>query len=224
MRRHLARGMSVVELLVGTAVGLIVAAAAASVVTQHLRENRQLLLEARLMQDMRTAADIVARDLRRAGYWATAASGVRGDDGSVPPANPYAAVAPDSAASDAVRLSFSRDTAEDGVIDDNERFGFRLRDGAIEKQLGAGNWQALSDAGTLTVTSFSVQPRVDETSLAAYCDAPCAAGSTTCPPRQQVRSFSVMLAARSTTDANVSRSLHSSVRLRNDQVVGSCAG
>lgn len=223
MRRHCERGLSLVELMVGTAVGLIVAAAAGSVVSANLRENRQLMLEARLMHDLRGTADLVARDLRRAGFWAAAASGVRGDDAEAPLANPHG-VAADPAASDAVRLSFSRDASETAAVDDDERFGFRLRRGVIEMQLGAGNWQALSDAGTLVVTTFRVEPRVDEVSLAAFCEQPCAAGSATCPPRQQVRSFAVTLAARSTSDATVARSLTSSVRLRNDAVTGSCLG
>ena len=211
-----------VELLVGTAIGLVIVAAGTAVVTRHARESRALAVEARLMQDLRTAADIVARDLRRAGYWAAAASGVAGDGTGAVTANPYAAVTPDAAASDAVRLSFSRDASENGVVDDNERFGFRLRNGAIELQLGDGNWQALTDPATLTVTGFEVAPRTEETSLARFCAEPCAAGSSTCPPRQQVRSFSVAIAGRSATDPGVRRSVQGAVRLRNASIVGSC--
>lgn len=224
MRARRSRGLSMVELLVGTAIGLVVVAAGTAVVTHNARENRALTIEARLMQDLRTAADIVSRDLRRAGYWASSASGVRSDDGSAVVANPYAAVTPDAAASDAVRLSFSRDASENGVVDGNERFGFRLRNGTIELQLGDSNWQALTDPATLTVTAFAVEPRTEETSLARFCAEPCAAGSTACPPRQQVRSFAVAISGRSASDANVRRSVQSAVRLRNVSVVGSCEG
>ena len=216
------RGLSLVELLVGTAVGLVIVAAATTVVTRHARENRALAIEARLVQDLRTAADIIARDLRRAGYWGASASGVRGDDGSAVLANPYAVVAPEGAASDAVRLSFSRDAGENGVVDGNERFGFRLRNGAIELQLGDGNWQALTDRETLSVTSFEVEPRVEESSLERFCAEPCAAGSVVCPPRLQVRSFAVAIEARAIADPAVRRSVLSGARLRNDSVVGRC--
>ena len=224
MNARRSRGLSMIELLVGTAVGLIVVAAGTVVVVHHAHENRALMVEARLMQDLRTAADIVSRDLRRAGYWAAAASGVRSDDGSAVVANPYAAVTPDTAASDAVRLSFSRDASENDVVDSNERFGFRLRNHAIELQLGDSNWQALTDPATLAVTAFSVEPRTEETSLAAFCAEPCTAGSTSCPPRQQIRSFAVAISGRSALDANVRRSVQSAVRLRNAAVVGSCEG
>ena len=220
--RRSSRGLSMVELLVGTAVGLGIVAAGTTVVTRHARENRALAIESRLMQDLRTATDIVARDLRRAGYWGASASGVRGDDGSAVLANPYALVAPESAASDAVRLSFSRDASENGTLDGNERFGFRLRNGAIELQLGDGNWQALTDPATLTVTAFEVEPRTEEKSLEHFCDQPCAAGSTTCPPRQQVRSFAVAIEAQAVADPGVRRSVLAGARLRNGSVVGSC--
>jgi len=221
-RRRDARGLSLIELMVGTAIGLIVAAAAASVVSAHLRNSRRVQLEARLTQDLRSAADLVARDLRRAGYWAASASGVRSSDAAVSPiVNPYGLELPTA---DTVRLSFDRSAAADAAVGDDERFGFRLRNGAVEMQLGAGNWQALTDAGTLVVTAFTVVPRLDEISLAGFCERPCPAASATCPPRQQVRSFALTLTARSATDAALTRSLHSSVRTRNDAVVGSCAG
>lgn len=221
-RRRAARGLSLIELLVGTAIGLIVAAAAASIVSAHLRESRRAQLEARLMQDLRGAADLVARDLRRAGYWAASASGVRGNDGAaLPIANPYG---PEIPTADGVLLSFDRNAAAIATVGDDERFGFRLRNGAIEMQLGAANWQALSDAGTLVVTAFTVVPRVDEINLADFCERPCPASSATCPPRQLVRSFALTLTARSATDPALTRTLHSGVRTRNDAVVGSCAG
>ena len=91
------------------------------------------------------------------------------------------------AASDAVTFQFSRDGSENNSIDSNEQFGFRLRGGVIELQLGAGNWQALTDATLLAVTTFSITPTVEEIDLGALCSKPCPAGSSTCPPRQQVR-------------------------------------
>ena len=63
------RGASLVELLVGMAVGLLIAAGGVMLLTGNLRDNRSLILEARLMQDLRTASDMVARNLRRAGAW-----------------------------------------------------------------------------------------------------------------------------------------------------------
>jgi type IV pilus assembly protein PilW len=221
MARTRSRRLSIVELLVGTAVGLVVVAAAGSLVAFHGAAARRVQGETRLMHDLRTTAELDARDLRRAGHWSSAASAVRQGDETVA-ANPYAVIAPATAVASAVTLSFSTSESGTATVDDAERFGFRLRGGAIELQLGLRNWQALSDPGTLVVTAFSVEPRVDETALATFCERPCTAGSTTCPPRQQVRSFAITIAGRSAVDSRVQRSLHSSVRVRNDVVVGSC--
>ncbi|MEO8312390.1 MAG: prepilin-type N-terminal cleavage/methylation domain-containing protein [Caldimonas sp.] len=221
MTRGCERGLSLVELMVGAAIGLIVVAAAGSVVTAHQAASRHVQLEARLMQDLRSAAELVGRDLRRAGHWGAAASGVRqGDEpGAV---NPHVAIAPASGPAGVVALSFATGAGDPLAIDDAERFGFRVRNGAIEVQLGDRNWQALSDPGTVVVTAFEVVPRVDETDLATFCARPCAAGSTTCPPRQQIRSYEIAVAGRSATDPLVRRELRSTVRVRNDVVVGSC--
>lgn len=212
-------GLSLVELLVGSAVGLLVAAAAASVVGAHVHETRRLRLEARLSTELDAAAELVARDLRRAGHWAAAASGVRGSGFETPLANPHADIA---TTENAVQLGFSRDATERTGADAAEHFGFRLRNGAIEIQLGAGNWQALSDAGVLVVTGFSVTPHVDEVSLAEFCEEACPAGSSVCPPRQLRRSYDIALDARSSSDASVLRSVRQRVRNRNDAVIGRC--
>ena len=61
------RGLSLVELMVGIAVGLFVVAGAVMVVTTQLGDNRRLLLDAQLQQDLRATLDIVTREVRRAG-------------------------------------------------------------------------------------------------------------------------------------------------------------
>lgn len=223
-RRHKPRGLSLVELLIGIALGLLIAAAAASALTAHLRESRALLLESRLMHDLRTAADLISRGLRRAGYWAAADEGIwlPGTTAVLP--NPYATIVLSAGVSDSVNYSYSRDTLENDRVDANEQFGFRLRSGSIEMQLGASNWQAMTDTGTLVVTAFSVTPETQEISLGATCPYDCPADSPICPPRMAIRSLSVRIGARSVTDPNVLRSVRSSVRLRNDTVSGSCTG
>ena len=221
MARRRERGLSLVELLVGAVVGLIVVAAAGSVVAAQQGAARRVQLEARLTQDLRGAAELVSRDLRRAGHWAAAASAVRRGDEPIL-VNPHAQITAASGPAAVVARSFSTGAGDAASVDDGERFGFRLRNGAIEVQLGARNWQALSDPGTVVVTAFSIEPRVDEADLATFCAQPCSAGSTTCPPRQQVRSYAIGVAGRSAVDAIVTRELRSVVRGRNDVVVGSC--
>ncbi len=221
--RGVQRGLSMVELLVGMAIALFITATGATLLAGNLRESRSLLLEARLMQDLRTAADVVSRDLRRAGYWGSASNGVWDAGASRVDSNPYHGVSPTNVTAAEVAFRYSRDAIENDLVDSNEQFGFRLRGGAIELQLGAGNWQALTDVGTMIVTGFDVTPSAQDIDLQGFCPTECPVGSTTCPPRQQVRSLAVTISGRLANDARVTRSVRSHVRLRNDPITGACA-
>lgn len=221
LSRGAQRGLTLVEVLVGLALGLLVVAGGMLLLGQHVREHRALLLEARLMQDLRTAADVVARDLRRAGYWGDATAGLPSP--ALPGrANPYAGLAPAAAASDAASFAYSRDATENHVLDGNERFGFRLRNKAVEMQLGSGNWQALTDATLLAITAFRITPAAQDVDLEGLCHQACPVGSASCPPRQQLRRLRVELSGRSVADAGLTRSVQAEVRVRNDALSGAC--
>lgn len=211
MRTH-QHGLSLVELMVGLALGLLVTAAGLSLLASQWREHRSATAALRLMQDLRSAADVITRDLRRAGHWGAPTAGV---------ANPYAAFAPQAAASDAASFAYSRDGHENGALDGNEQFGLRLRGGVIELLLGSGGWQALTDAGTLVVTEFSVQPVLQSVPLSEHCTIPCPPG-VACGPRLERRSVAVHITARAVDDPTVVRRLSSQVQLRNDSIAGSC--
>jgi hypothetical protein len=63
---------------------------------------------------------------------------------------------------------------------------------------------------------------MEEIDLGAMCNQPCPPGSSTCPPRQQVRSLEVLIGARSVADTTVVRSVRADVRVRHDGLVGAC--
>ena len=67
--RHAQRGFSLVELLVATAVGLVLTTWAISMFVTSLGNNRKLITEAQVNQNLRAAADLITREVRRAGYW-----------------------------------------------------------------------------------------------------------------------------------------------------------
>lgn len=77
MGRRVNSGLSLVELMVGLAVGLLIVAIALLATTQHLRESRSQVTEARLSHDLDTVATLMLRDLRRAGPLTVDAQGVR---------------------------------------------------------------------------------------------------------------------------------------------------
>lgn len=214
-------GLSMVELMVGVAIGLFVVAGATMVVSNQLGDNRRLMLETQIQQDLRAAADLIARDLRRSGYWAEAQSGVWHAGAVSVTSNPYTTlwdVTPSVAAS-AVQFGYSRGAVENNALDDTDKSGFRLVNGVIQMYT-AGGWQALTDGNTLRVDSFQVT--LNNRTIDLACFNACPVGSTTCPPRQTVRDITVAIDGTAVFDAAVKRSARSNVRLRNDVITGAC--
>jgi type IV pilus assembly protein PilW len=214
-------GFSIIELMVGIALALLIAAAATLLLSSSVSENRRLLLEARLTQDLRSAADLIVRQTRRAGHWGAASTvGVWSASANARP-NPYAALTPETGTSDAITLHYSQDTVENNTVDNNEKVGFRLRNGALEVQLGTGSWQALTDSSTLVVTRFRVEPRLQTAALESACA--CVANATCSAPQVQVRSVDVEISGRAAGDFSVVHTVRSTARVRNDKVSGGCA-
>ncbi len=212
------RGLSLVELMVAAALGLLVVAAALKLLASQVDGSRRLLLEARLNQDLRSAADLVARDLRRAGYWPDATPALR----TPSRLNPYAAATPVPTAGDSVALyAYARDAVD--TIAATEAFGVRLTGSAL-RALHGGSWQELTDPGSLTITRFTITPHTRELSLGHLCEPVCPASEPTCP-RLLLRHYAIEIAGQATTDPRLRREIHESVRLRNDSwPVGACPG
>jgi prepilin peptidase dependent protein B len=217
-------GLSLIELMVGLTVGLFVATAALAVLAINLRENRKLLLEARLLQDLRSASDLITRDLRHAGYWAAAEQGVALPATTGVVANPYAATWLASDASNTISFNYSRDGTENDAVDSNDQIGYRLRAGVVEVHVGSGGWQALTDSATFNVTEFRITATVRPIDLDGFCAKPCASGHADCSPRQEIRTLTLALGGNLAGDVSVSRRLQSEVRVRNDTLAGACAG
>jgi prepilin peptidase dependent protein B len=226
------RGLSIVELMVGVAIGLFVVAAATMLVSTQLSDNRRLMLETQVQQDLRASADIIARELRRAGHWAKARDGVWYEgNAAVVRDNPYASVAKadgsafaDGEVSSTVLMSYSRsgdETDETGLVESAEQLGFRLSGGVIQTRLGDAGWQALTDSNTLNVTEFSLTMNLQPIRL--ECPKPCPDPLIDCRPTLEVRDLRVLIKGEAANDSNVKRSVDSTVRLRNDALIpGTC--
>lgn len=87
----------------------------------------------------------------------------------------------------------------------------------IQSRVDGGAWNDLTDVRALEVTAFDVASFA-EPSVVLPCPKACADGSTDCWPRNQVRGFVLTIDARARIDATVTRSLVTTVRLRNDLI------
>lgn len=214
------QGLSIVEMMVGVAVGLFVVAAATTVSVTQITENRRLMLETQLHQDMRATTDIVTRELRRASFYFAAPESIWINDTSTPATNPRRTITPSSGLG-AKTVGFSYDRAPTV----NGPFGFRYRDDyKVGSRLFSGSvWQDLTDTNTMTVNSFWVRP-VSEESAKIPCPKLCPDSTTDCWPTVSVREYVIDISAAAKSDVNVTRAMSSRVRVRNDAVNFKAAG
>jgi prepilin peptidase dependent protein B len=243
-RRRAQRGLSIIELMVGFAVGLFIVGGAIKLFVDYVSSNRRLLLETRVNQDLRAGADLVVRDLRRSGYWQSAVSQfwvptATGVGGSYT-ANQYRTVDLDGAVTGAcpgaptrqgsnIRFAYAKD-ADNAVSAPTEQRGYKAENNVLYAYNGA--WQAVSDVNTLrvnmTVCEYTTQVPLYETCtcrVRGTCTAaqfqgggPYAASA----PRTTISQYIVTMNAQSQADASVVRSISESVRLVNDAPVGTC--
>lgn len=213
-RRQGQGGMSIVELMVGVAVGLMVTAAASLLMSGQLVENRRLAIETQMQQDLRAAMDIMSRELRRSG-----------SNGEVQvlssiwyPGGPSAG---------------RNDTADDLVLSTTQinywyttpdslsgPFGYK-KDGTVLRTFLGETWQELTDPNIMSVTAFTPSFSAEPTSAAIVLPCPklCPDGTTACWPKHQVRTARLDVEAQAKRDSTVKRAISGSVRLRNDYVL-----
>lgn len=208
------RGFSLIELMIGLVLGLIVVGAVSSFAVATLRASSQNERSSRLTQDLRTAMNLVIRELRRSGYdgaavarLGTGASLSNFTTMQAPPFGPAGC------------LSYQYDRSG------NQFRAIRASNGALEMatataaltDCGGGNWSVVSDPDVVTVTGFApaetreafasiVESRIvgTDTEVVAGCGV--------------VRNVSIDITGSLVSDASISRTIHEEVRVRADPV------
>jgi Tfp pilus assembly protein PilW len=204
------RGLSLVELMVGIVVGLFVVAAASLLVSGQLSENRRLLVETQMQQDLRAAADIIGRELRRSGSKAADPARLVALPGRTVEQNDFLELTLASASD--VSFEYEREV---GVPLPGR---FALENGIIRTRPGnATAMQDLTDGQAMSVTRFNVAV-IDEPAQRLTCPRLCAGNTVSCWPTSTVRSFRIEIEAQSRIDPTIRRSVTTQVRQRNDAV------
>jgi type II secretory pathway component PulJ len=234
-------GLSIVELMVGVTVGLIVVAAATVMVSGQLAENRRLLIETQMQQDLRAAADIIAREIRRQGaLQENTGSSNRGVLETVfsdrTPFNVgfnpfyfggntgamYGANITVGGLQRQVMFNYSAVDVQTAFNYLPGPYGFDLVGNAIRTRLPGSSdvWQPLTDPKLMKVTSFTVveSPAGSQASERIPCPTACPDGTTNCWPLVRSRELEVTIEAEAVSDSTVKRAIMTRVRLRNDEV------
>ena len=161
--------------MVASLVGLILLSGFTYIFSHTVKANADTLKSAHLHQELRAVMDIMIQDIRRSGYWSKAVCTINSNilwpetaadlcGGEVGQSNPFDIMTIND---DNTCILYSYDATPNGILDitpnkadiPDERFGFRLNDGAVEmRQAGAdceaGGWQDISDPRSIVITQL----------------------------------------------------------------------
>lgn len=295
-------GLSLVELLISLAVGLMLLSSVLGIFGATIKSEGDNLRATRLNQEVRRIMDVIDRDIRRAGYWALAAHAYR-TSGELVPSSTTGSITLTSSKADfapfgsgivgrtilssidggkalitryisdnkveadvisnfastkphapawwiisnpffdkennlqinatGTCIQYSYDINKDSIVNDNERFAYKLHNsrinmhqgGSVNCTTGVGNWVDLSDSNIIVVNSFSVSlskfqcinvsvsPNSDCNPSSATYVAPVAGNVLV-----WIRSADVAISASLTADQAVTHSIVQTIRIRNDAV------
>lgn len=219
LRMH---GLSIVELMVGITIGLFILAGATLVMTSQTSDNRKLLLETQVQQDLRALVHLITRDIRRANYYGGAFRQVWSTDPALATYNPYNRLEP-TRSNGSPSISYARSLDDrlvqaapgDDIVSASELVTIALNTSTHVVEMTLGDVvQALTDANVLRVTDLTF--KVDYKDLPVPCAAQCPVNPGNCRLTQRQRTVSFSIVGEAVHDPRVRRSIQETVRLRND--------
>lgn len=151
------RGLSLVELMITITLGLILMAALTSVFSSTIGTNSRSLKLSQLQEEATAAMDLLIGDLKRTGYRANAHFLIVDPDNVVAGFNNTVTVSqhPDETANSCILFDYdaNANALHDGDV---ERFGYRLRNGQIQRRsagLGCADagWEGLTSPDLIQV-------------------------------------------------------------------------
>lgn len=205
------KGFTLLELLIAMAVGMVIIAGTLTAFFVMIKQNRGLLEVSRLDRDLNNTMNIIATDIQRAGYWGSATTSN---------SNPYMVTgSTDITVTGGNCILFTYDVNGDGTLpavgtgSDDERYGYRLTNGAIQFRpsgasfscaAAANVWTNLTDPNVMTITAFNVVLTNTALSLG---------GSAT----TNIRVVALTLTGQLVSDSQITKTITRTVRVYNDK-------
>lgn len=228
-QRFTQKGLSLVELMVGITVGLVVMTGVTTFFVDYLQNNRQLIQMARLDQEMRTAMDIVVRDIKRMGYKRDVHLDILNltqDTSSRAAILPILdnAQANISGSANNAEINFWYDENSDNTLDTGataEQHGYRINSNALQRSVGASGWQSVTDPDVTQITGFNLARTyrcidIDGASGPASCGGTPVTPSASEDGAYFVTEIAVTLSGRLTSNNTITRTLNERIRVRAD--------
>lgn len=201
------KGISLIEILVSLAAGLIVVTAVVGVMVSSNKTNVDSLRMTRLNQELRAAMSLMTRDIRRDMYQGDWAARVGVDPNAGPKDN--VGNFPRIQVPQADCILYGYDADNDATRDANEHYGFRRNGDAVQRgttvdACNAGNWEAITDPQTVTITALTFTLNDTEQCV------------ETTVGGVHKKELTITLRGQLAGDATVTREIVDGVRVRND--------
>lgn len=199
-------GFSLVEMMVAMALSLILFGGLLNAYVATVKSSGEIMSSSHLDNELHKLLDMMARDIRRAGTFGNPQALLSGavNPFGVDVAGAYTGEAANSC------LIFSYDFDYDGVVDtalnEDERYGFRLKSGIVQSRVGGldcdadgtPNWENVTASNSYSVTGLQFAP------------------TTVSATDMNVREVRITMSAQLVGNTNITRSLSKTVRVRND--------
>lgn len=213
--KKIQRGFTLIELLIAMSIGMLIIAAALSVFFAMTKSSRITLEVSRLDRDLHNIVNIMTTDIQRAGYWGQAVTSST---------NPFMTTGTSDiqvVGGNCILLTY--DTNGDGTFPalgagtDDERYGYRLMNGAIQYRphgstyncaASSGSWENLTDPNIITITAFSVALNNNTIDLD---DVGTGTATTT------IRTVTLSITGQLVSDTSITKTLTRTVRVYNDK-------
>ena len=154
IKRQGQKGLSLIELMISIALGLLILVAATSMTVKSLVMNTDTLASAKLNQDIDSVTQVMVNDIRRAGYTGGVFLYLDNEDLNIVNSS---------------CILYAYDVNENRVNDANEKFGFKLSQTGTEVEMRTtcadgitcatdctkGTWVALTDDAVTTITELN---------------------------------------------------------------------
>lgn len=220
------QGFTLTELMVGLLVSTILVGSAISMMSTTFKHNFQTMHSMRLQQEMQGSLELMASEIRRAGFWALPESSITSNPDSIIYSNPFTQNDTDikvNANKNCILFSYDHDKnstlATINTSTDDERYGFRLLGNAIQSRTSNSeydcnaadsNWEDVTDRNSIVITGLAFDKV--ENAITIDSDNPNSA-------KVFVRNVNITLTGHHINEPSVVKTLTYNVRVRNDKFV-----
>lgn len=213
------KGFTLIELLVTLTIASIILAGLIELYVASMNKTKDALNYTRLEQTLQNSMMLMASDIRRTGYWGNSKSNA----GTGTNTNPFLTTTDIyiNPSQNCILLGYDRNG--DGTLpsvnasSDDERYGFRLLNNAIQSRPPGANydcnataddWEDITDPNVVNITQLSFTKNEKSVDID---------GSGAGNSSMKIRTITISITGQLVSDTSISKTLSMDIKVRNDK-------